>query len=82
MVYNNICEGSGWVNIKDISTLASDFGVTESYVTDEHFVAIVINGDLSANSGIVTGKVYNGEGPSVMCANGGRYRVISTVVRI
>lgn len=82
MVYNNVCEGSGWVNIRDISTLASDFGVTESYVTDEHFVAVVINGDPSANRGVVTGKVYNGEGLSVMCANGGTYRVISTVMRI
>lgn len=82
-VYNAMPNGTDWVTVRDVAGLASDFGVSADYVTDEHFAAIVINGDLDASSGVVSGKVYDGYGLQVRCKqNGGKYRVICTVIRL
>lgn len=62
--------------------LASDFGVPEGCVTDEHFVAVVMNGDLAANGSVVSGEVYDGEGLQVRCAGSGSYRAACTVVMV
>lgn len=62
--------------------LASDFGVPESYVTDEHFIAVVTNGDLDASNAVVSGKVYDDYGLQIRCKSGFQYRAICTVVMI
>lgn len=81
-VYSGIYKGTEWNTVRDVAGLASDFGVPESYVTDEHFVAVVMNGDLDASNAVVSGKVYDNYGLQVRCKSSFQYRVICTVVMI
>ena len=61
---------------------ASDFGVPESHVTDEHLIAVATDGGLDAGNAVVSGKVHDGHGLQTMCKSGFRHRATCTVATI
>ena len=57
------------------ASIVADFRVSEDLVNEDHFFAIILNGDMDANrEAVVVGDMWNKYGVGIRCNNNRRFR--------